>query len=487
MSQIDRVGRLCVGDLRAVAATILERAGLITTGFDSIPRMGIQYLRMKPGRGLVVSFGALAPWPQSGVQLLTMMIGEDALEGTYARFGWTDVRTTPLETPSSRIVQAPRLSLSVQVFPVDAKLPALGACFDTSPDGPIFSSLEAAARVQLGEPKWTLGSVGVEPLRYKIGNRCVLAYRLRGTDHRTLAIIGKLYADRAQARFVHENLQRLYCQLDSGAGVVPRPLGVVDLLGLTYTEAIAPGEARTDSVVRKQQLDQPSSPCRPRIESVPTGGFAVHAPSRAVELAGVSLGRLHAIQLGVESESILPGPEEVEQLHKRVGRLVIWQPAQAGTISRLGDVLAARLEASAPDRYVMAHGSYKRTQVIADAERAYMIDFDSMCRADPALDVGSFLAYLRPVGLYYQRGGYREWFEVAAAQFVQGYRETVLSRDWGASSVDSTLERARLFEASRLFKIATRRINRLNSPRPTELMSICDEIADCLRNPGRWT
>ncbi len=476
-----------MGDLRAVAATILERAGHITAGADSIPRMRIHYLRMKPGRGLVASFGALTPWPQSGVQLLTMMIGEDALEGTYLRFGWTDVRTTPLETPSSRIVYAPRLSLSVQVFPVDAKLPALGASFDTSPDGPIFSSLERAARVQLREANWTLGSVEVEPLRYKIGNRCVLAYRLRGTDHRTLVIIGKLYADRARARLVHENLQRLYSQLDSGAGVVPQPLGVVDLLGLTYTEAIAPGEARTDSVVPQQQPDQPSSPWRPRVESVPTGGFAVHSPSRAVGLAGVSLARLHGMRLGVESEGILPRPDEVEQLRKRVQRLIPWQPVQAGTVSRLGDALAARLEASAPDRYVMAHGSYKRTQVIADAERAYVIDFDSMCRADPALDVGCFLAYLRPVGLYYQRGGYREWFQVAATQFVQGYRETVRSCAWGASSVDSTLERARLFEASRLFKIATRRINRLNSPRPTELMSICNEIADCLSNPGRWT
>src|SRR6202011_2672970 len=186
--------------------------GSLTAGFDSTRRMGIRYLRLKPGRGLVVSFGALAPGPQSGIQLLTMMVGEEALEGTHLRFGWREVQTAAVETPSSRIVQAPGLSLAVQVFPADAKLPALTACCDTSPDSSLFSSIETAARVQLGEASWTLASVGVEPLRYKMGNRCVLAYNLRGADQRSLVIIGKLYADRARARLVHEKVQRIHSQ-----------------------------------------------------------------------------------------------------------------------------------------------------------------------------------------------------------------------------------------------------------------------------------
>jgi hypothetical protein len=414
------------------------------------------------------------------------MVGEEALEGTHLRFGWREVQTAAVETPSSRIVQAPGLSLAVQVFPADAKLPALTACCDTSPNSPIFSSIETAARVQLGEANWTLASVGVEPLRYKMGSRCVLAYNLRGADQRSLVIIGKLYADRAQARLVHEKLQRIHSQFDPEAGIVPRPLGIVDSLGLTYTEAIASREASTGSLTPRLPPNQISSPWRPRVQRAPSGDLTLHPPSGLIGLAGVSLARLHGISLGIDSDGTPAGSAEAEQLRKRVKRLVSWQPAQASTISRLGTVLAARLDTSAPDRCVMAHGSYKRTQVIPEGERAYVIDFDSMCLADPALDVGSFLAYLRPGGMYYERGGHRDWFEAAGAQFVRGYRETVPSSDCGGSAVDGILERARLFEASRLFKIATRRINRLNSPRPAELTSICNEIADCLDRPGRW-
>ena len=40
----------------------------------------------------------------------------------------------------------------------------------------------------------------------------------------------------------------------------------------------------------------------------------------------------------------------------------------------------------------------------------FLVDFDQFCLADPALDVGYFLAYLRPAGLWYHRAGRRAWF-----------------------------------------------------------------------------
>jgi Phosphotransferase enzyme family len=487
LSQDGRDTRLSVGDLRLVAATILQRAGAITAGVDSIRRMGIRYLRMKPDRGLVLSFGALTPGSQTGFQLLTIMVGEDEVEGTRLRFGWREVETAGLVSPSPNIVHAPGLSLSVQVFPADAKLPALAASCDTSPNSPIFSSIEAAAKVQLNDAKWSLASLGVEPLRYKMGNRCVLAYNLRGADERSLVIIGKLYADPARARLVHENLSDLHSRFDADVAIVPRPLGIVDSLGLTYTEAIVPSrQASSGSPTPQLQPSQIGSPWRPRVERASTGALTFRPPSAAIRLAGVSLARLHGIRPGTDAQGTLAGTAEADQVRKRVERLVSWQPAEASTMSRLGEQLAARLDRSVPDRHVTAHGSYKRTQVIPDGDRVYVIDFDSMCIADPALDVGCFLAYLRPREMYYQRERYADWFEAAAAQFVQGYREAVLSDDSRSSAADGILERARLFEASRLFKIATRRINRLNSPRPAELRSICNQIADCLNSPGRW-
>jgi hypothetical protein len=52
-------------------------------------------------------------------------------------------------------------------------------------------------------------------------------------------------------------------------------------------------------------------------------------------------------------------------------------------------------------------------------------------------------------------------------------------------AVDGILQRSRLYEAALLFKIATRRVNRLNSPRPKELAAMLSEIAACLSDEVR--
>jgi len=114
------------------------------------------------------------------------------------------------------------------------------------------------------------------------------------------------------------------------------------------------------------------------------------------------------------------------------------------------------------------------------SHHVFVVDFDGFCLADPALDVGYFLAYLRPSGLWYSRSGMRQWFEDAAKVFVSSYRQAMLEHGIAETTIDGILERSRLYEAALLFKIATRRANRLNSPRAKELSVMLSEIANCL-------
>jgi aminoglycoside phosphotransferase (APT) family kinase protein len=44
------------------------------------------------------------------------------------------------------------------------------------------------------------------------------------------------------------------------------------------------------------------------------------------------------------------------------------------------------------------HGDYTYTQVIFEGRQAGLVDFDSVCQAEPALDLGHFLSYLRIAG-----------------------------------------------------------------------------------------
>jgi hypothetical protein len=109
-----------------------------------------------------------------------------------------------------------------------------------------------------------------------------------------------------------------------------------------------------------------------------------------------------------------------------------------------------------------------------------MVDFDGFCLADPALDVAYLLAYLRPSGLWYHRPGMRDWFNRAATEFVSAYRAAMLERSIAHAEIDRILDHVRLYEAAILFKVATRRVHHLNSPRPQELSAMLGEIATCL-------
>ena len=161
-------------------------------------------------------------------------------------------------------------------------------------------------------------------------------------------------------------------------------------------------------------------------------------------------------------------------------------PTHAEEVQRLVQQLAARLEAQQPDVYRPAHGGFKASQLLFHSHRIFVVDFDGFCLADSALDVGYFLAYLRSSGLWYLRPGMRQWFESAAKVFINTYRQAMLELGSTQASVDGILERSRLYEAALLFKIATRRVNRLNSPRPQELSGMLGEIAACLFDePGR--
>jgi hypothetical protein len=114
----------------------------------------------------------------------------------------------------------------------------------------------------------------------------------------------------------------------------------------------------------------------------------------------------------------------------------------------------------------------------------FLVDFDQFCLADPALDVGYFLAYLRPAGLWYRRAGRRAWFEAAADQFRTAYLDRLAERGESTDTCAGIARRAPVFEAALLLKIAARRANRLHSPRPGEVAAVLDEVAGSLARAG---
>ena len=481
-------------DLPGILTLLFERAGRpLLPGAASTPGLFVRYLRRKPARGLAVIYAVdeigqrKSEHARDPHRSVSLTLDEQALEGAAIQFSETQARQTALEVQPTGVLRAEAIGLSVQAFPADNGLPALAASCDISLSS-VFSAIERAAQTLLRDENWKLAQVVAEPVRYKPGNRCVIRYHLtlnRQEEQKHLTIFGKVYADPQQARSVQALQQRLYdeqvanlgsslADLPSSTPLLPRPLGIVDEIGLTLNEAVQPASADEHMLTGTRAL-------QPRLERGKGGEIrSISIPEEELRLTAVALARLHTSAVRPAGGSPRTGAKEAKRARERAALIASHNVAQAEETQRLAQDLAARLQALEPDSYRPAHGGFKSSQLLFHSHQVFVVDFDGFCMADAALDVGYFLAYLRPSGLWYHSPGMREWFEAAARVFTTTYRQAMLESGVLPAAIDGILERSRLYEAALIFKIATRRVNRLNSPRPEELSAMLGEIASCL-------
>lgn len=508
MSTNNSHASLSIMELPSIVTNLFERARrpLLPEAQGPIG-LFVRYLRRKPARGLAViyhvdevqrsgSTSAQKAHANDPHRSVSLTLDEEALEGAQIRFSAVQAQQASVEVEPSNVLRVQDLGISVQAFPADDGLPALAASCDTSEHGPLFEALQAAAQAQLGNQGWRLVSASAEPVRYKPANRCVIRYHLilehlNGEDPtlKTLTLFGKVYADPEQAANVQALQQQLYDEQRSGgrdetlrpsvpppwgAAMLPRPLGIIKTLGLTFNQAVQPATPGETMLTGTRAL---------RAQVVRGRGgeiTAVVTPGEELLLTASALARLHTSSVHPKVSAPRTGAKEARRARERAGLIAAHNPAQAEETQRLAGQLALRLEVLQPDAYRPAHGGFKASQLLFHSHQVFVVDFDGFCLADPALDVGYFLAYLRPSGLWYHRAGMRQWFEVAKTLFIDAYRQAMLERGVTQSTIDGILERSQLYEAALLFKIATRRVNRLNSSRPNELSAMLSEIAACL-------
>ena len=500
---------LSILDLPGIITLLYQRADQhLLPDAQATPGLFVRYLRRKPARGLAIIYSvdelghSNKPHSNDPNRSVSLTLDEQALEGARIRFTKAEAQAADIEVQQSGVLRADTIGLSVQAFPADSSLPALAASCDTTPHSIVFEALEAAARIQLGDDTWQLVSARAVPVRYKPANRCVIRYHLAldhgiddGATTRNLTLFGKVYADPEQARSVQDLQQRLYDEQTNktevakntqsgeetpliahsgGTPLLPRPLGMVDSLGLTFNAAVQPKNYR-------EQLLTGTRALRPKMEKGKGGEITeLVIPTEELWLTAIALARLHTSTVRPNEKAPRTGSKEAKRARDRASLIAGHNPSQADDVLRLAEQLATRLEALEPDAYRPAHGGFKASQLLFHSHKVFVVDFDGFCLADPALDVGYFLAYLRPSGLWYHLPGMMPWFQAAAEAFTSTYRHAMLELGITEEVIDGILQRSKLYEAALLFKIATRRVNRLNSPRPKELAAMLKEISACL-------
>jgi aminoglycoside phosphotransferase (APT) family kinase protein len=121
----------------------------------------------------------------------------------------------------------------------------------------------------------------------------------------------------------------------------------------------------------------------------------------------------------------------------------------------------------------LSHGDYTLSQVVFDGSGVGLLDFDRVCRAEPALDLGEFCAYLRvkcrKADRHVNRGGGRLADELCEL-FLATYDASV-----GAGESDARRTRARLYEAYFLLRIAARSWQQIKVSRALIALSVLEE------------
>src|SRR5205085_4022085 len=145
--------------------------------------------------------------------------------------------------------------------------------------------------------------------------------------HRTLTLFGKVYADPEQARFLETMMQRLYDeQVGPQAGTVvgqsasapllPRPLGLVEALGLRFDEAVPPAGGQAKQVLAGGRA------LRPQLMRGRAGGItAVIVPRQELRSTALALARLHTSGVRPNEKPPRTGAHEATRACERAMRI----------------------------------------------------------------------------------------------------------------------------------------------------------------------
>ena len=272
------------------------------------------------------------------------------------------------------------LELTLFLFPLDPALPGLATI--TGSGGPqwLSSFLPECGAGALVE------RIECELCHYKPFNRAVLRVRAAisrpGAHAAERAVYAKVfYGDHGASG--HRDLAALWSTAQQSAFLrVPEPLGY-DPEQRLLVMSEATGERCLNDWVRCLRKGQPL----PR-------GTDLERVERCVRIAARAL---HDLQRsGLRPDARYTFADELSHL-RRDWTLLRPEPGTLAEVVALIEGLQLRLEALAPvdEPLVPAHGEFRHQQLVGDERSLTVIDWDSYCLANPALDAARFLARFR--------------------------------------------------------------------------------------------
>src|SRR6266545_1839696 len=372
----------------------------------------------------------------------------------------------PFSTPVALIEP---LNMVVYVFPIDGELPVL---VDVTNPEKMRALLGEMLRDSL-DSNLTVQDCQVELGHYGRQHRCVLRYHITATTPgddtpQRMLVYGKIAADDRGA-LAGPVIDALHKQvLDGNKGYqfnIPRSFGFRPDLQLALFEAI-PGVPQVAQLLKARLKGQAAT--QPNQLSLEASIDACARIAAALHTSGITLGPRRT--LADDLAGLRQGFAGVQRIAPELG---------AQFQSWLEQVEAYAASSRSLD-LCFSHGDFSYTQLIFEGTQTGLVDFDTVCQAEPALDLGQFLAYVRmavqkarksaapaPAGLT----------EQLCEQFFQSYIAAS-----GDPQVDADLLRARVpvYELISLLRLALHSWQKLKGSRLENVLSIIEERASCL-------
>lgn len=372
------------------------------------------------------------------------------------------------------------LNMVVHVSPIDGELPTLVAATDPDQMRPVFQQLLPAGL----EQDFTVEQCAAEVGHYGRQHRCVLRYEVSGqwtSTHKAgrLVVYGKLAADDRGA-LVEPVLKALHLhQMNNYKAywfTLPRALGYQPDLRLVLLEAI-PGKAQFTQLLKQYVHEQ---------------GYAVNPDAEegleleeALEAAARVIATLHTSNIMLGQPRALS--DEFAELEQQL--LPVWQLSP--TLAMQFQDALKRVKSYAADTellpFCFSHGDYTHTQLLFDDSTCGLVDFDTVCQAEPALDLGHFQAYLR-LATYKAQGEpslHQEVVHENMTQMADALSHQFLTAYLEAAEVPPALTeqlRTRLpvYEIISLLRLALHSWQKLKESRLEQTLAILEERLACL-------
>jgi hypothetical protein len=277
------------------------------------------------------------------------------------------------------------LHMAVHAFPLDADLPELIGATDRRA---MAALLGDALQPDLGSD-FAVTDCRVELVDYG-RQRATLRYHLTGQASAAAAqpvlVYGKLTGDGsgALASPISDALRERVCAASSAYHFnVPRVLAWRPELKLSLLEAI-PGQGLIADALKALLRDKPFTAGALSIEEMLDACAKIAA---ALHTSGIQLGHPYSFD------------DQLASLRRELAQIEPISPALVGQLIDWLEQIAAAAMRSTPLPACFNHGDFTYGQMLFDGMNSGLVDFDSVCQAEPALDLAQFLTYLHVASL----------------------------------------------------------------------------------------